>query len=103
MALVEKTTVLPDDIGTHLDATVEIETNDGVSHRRTAREAPSSMVFQDEARATEVFEERLVGAGHPAGKASQLAAEIFASARSGGPMPIRTVLDRMSHFHGDNT
>lgn len=103
MALVEKTTVLPDDIGTHLDATVEVEMDDGALHRRTAREAPSSMVFQDEARATEVFEERLVGAGHPAGKASQLAAEIFASARSGGPMPIRTVLDRISHFHGDNT
>jgi 2-methylcitrate dehydratase PrpD len=97
MALVENTTVLPDDIGTHLDATVEIETDDGTLHQRTAREAPTSMVFPDEARATEVFEERLVAAGHAAGKASRLAAEIFASARNGGSMPIRTVLDRISY------
>jgi 2-methylcitrate dehydratase PrpD len=101
--LVDKTTVLPDDIGTHLDATVEIETDDGALHRRTAREAPTTLVFQDEVRATEVFESRLAGAGHRAGEASRLAAEIFASARNGGSMPIRTVLDRIPHFHGDNT
>jgi 2-methylcitrate dehydratase PrpD len=101
MALVEKTTVEPDDIGTHLDATVEIEMEDGALHRRTAREAPGILVFQDEARATEVFESRLVGAGNPAGEGSSLAAEIFASARNGGSMPVRTLLDRLTRSHGE--
>lgn len=99
MALVEKTIVEPDDIGTHLDATVELEMQDGARHRRTAREAPAMLVFQDEARAGEVFEARLAGSGMPAGKGSSLAAEVFASARNGGSMPIRTLLDRLTISH----
>jgi 2-methylcitrate dehydratase PrpD len=96
MALVEKTTVEPDDVGTHLDATVEIEMGDGARHRRTAKDAPRTLIFQDEARATEVFESRLAGSGSPAGAASWLAAEVFASVRKDGSMPIRAVLDRLA-------
>ena len=96
MALVEKTTVEPDDVGTHLDATVEIEMGDGARHRRTAKDAPRTLIFQDEARATEVFESRLAGSGSPAGAASRLAAEVFASVRKDGSMPIRAVLDRLA-------
>jgi hypothetical protein len=97
MALVRKTTVEPDDIGTHLDATVEIEMGDGTRRGRTASEAPRTLVFPDEARATEVFENRLAGSGMPAGAASRLAAEVFASAKKGGSMPIRTLLDRLTN------
>ena len=96
MALVEKTTVEPDDVGTHLDATVEIEMGDGARHRRTAKDAPRTLIFQDEARATEVFESRLAGSGSPAGAASRLAAEVFASVKKDGSMPIRSVLDRLA-------
>jgi 2-methylcitrate dehydratase PrpD len=96
MALVEKTTVEPDDVGTHLDATVEIEMGDGARHRRTAKDAPRTLIFQDEARATEVFESRLAGSGSPAGAASWLAAEVFASVRKDGSMPIRAVLARLA-------
>lgn len=99
MALVEKTTVEPDDIGTHLDATVELEMQEGARLRRTAREAPGMLVFQDEARASEVFENRLAGSGMPAGKGSNLAAEVFASARNGGSMPMRMLLDRLTISH----
>ena len=102
MALVEKTTIEPDDIGTHLDATVEIEMVDGTRHRRTAREASKTLVFQDEARATKVFEARLAGSGIPAGQGSKLAAEVFASARNGGSMPLRALLDRLAGSHGEN-
>ena len=96
MALVEKTTVEPDDVGTHLDATVEIEMGDGARHRRAAKDAPRTLIFQDEARATEVFESRLAGSGSPAGAASRLAAEVFASVKKDGSMPIRSVLDRLA-------
>ncbi len=102
MSLVEKTTVLPDDVGMHLDATVEIEMDDGTRHRRTAREAPKSLVFQDEARATEVFEGRLAGSGTLPGEAGRLAAKVFASARNGGSMPVRMLLDRITSSHGEN-
>lgn len=98
MALVGKTTVEPDDVGTHLDAAVELEMQDGSRLRRTAREASGSLVFQDEVRAGEVFESRLAGSGMPAGHGSRLAAEVIASARSGGSMPIRTLLDRVTGF-----
>lgn len=101
MALVGKTTVEPDDIGTHLDATVELEMQDGARHRRTAREAPKVLVFQDETRATEVFVNRLTGSGMAAGEASSLAAEIFASARNAGSMPVRTLLDRLTGYRGE--
>jgi hypothetical protein len=100
--LVEKTTVLPDDVGTHLDATVEIEMDDGGRYRRTAREAPRTLVFQDEARATEVFEARMARSGFPSAAASRLAAEVFASARNGGTMPIRALLDRITSFQGES-
>jgi 2-methylcitrate dehydratase PrpD len=103
MALVRKTTVEPDNIGTHLDATVELELETGARHRRTARDAPAVLVFQDEARATEVFESRLASAGIPAGEATSLAAEIFASARSGGSMPVRRLLDRLTRSHREET
>ncbi|MCA1454214.1 MmgE/PrpD family protein [Bradyrhizobium sp. BRP22] len=102
LTLVEKTTVLPDDVGTHLDATVEIEMDDGGRYRRTAREAPRMLVFQDEARATEVFEARMARLGFPSGAASRLAADVLASARNGGTMPIRVLLDRMTSLQGEN-
>ncbi|MGY3604132.1 MULTISPECIES: MmgE/PrpD family protein [unclassified Bradyrhizobium] len=102
LALVEKTTVLPDDVGTHLDATVEVETDDGGRYRRIAREAPRTLIFQDEARATGVFEARMARLGFPSGAASRLAAEVFASARNGGAMPIRALLDRVTSFQGEN-
>ncbi len=96
MALVAKTTIEPDDIGTHLDATVEIEMQDGTRHRRSSREAPQVLVFQDERRAADVFESRLSRAGIPAAEARRLAADILASAGNGGSMPIRGLLDRLT-------
>ncbi|WP_407179790.1 MmgE/PrpD family protein [Bradyrhizobium sp. STM 3562] len=96
MALVAKTTIEPDDTGTHLDATVEIEMQDGARHRRSSCEAPQGLVFQDERRAADVFESRLSGAGLPAAEARSLAADVLASARNGGSMPIRGLLDRLT-------
>ncbi|WP_246668662.1 MmgE/PrpD family protein [Bradyrhizobium sp. UNPF46] len=96
MALVAKTTVEPDDIGTHLDASVEIELQDGTRHRRNSREAPQVLVFQDEARAADVFENRMSGAGMPAAEARSLAVDVLAAAGNGGSMPIRTLLDRLT-------
>ena len=99
MALVEKTTIIPDDEGSHLDATVELEMDDGTCHRRTARESPPTLIFQDEPRATEVLEERLSRAGLGAGSGRTLAAELFASAAEHGGLPIRAVIDRLTKIN----
>jgi 2-methylcitrate dehydratase PrpD len=94
--LIAKTTVVPDDIGNHLDARVELEMSDGTRLSRTARESPRNLVFPDEARATEVLEERLSRMGFAAGTGRSIAAEVFASAAGDGRLPIRTVIDRLT-------
>lgn len=102
LALVAKTTVEPDDIGTHLDATVEIEMQDGTRHRRSSREAPQVLVFQDETRAADVFASRLSGAGMPAAEGRSLASDTLASAGNGGQMPIRALLDRLIRSYNES-
>ena len=95
LALIEKITVVPDDEGGPMDGAIAVELADGRVHRRSAAESTETLIFQDEPRATEVFEQRLVGSGRPAGLGQALAADIFASVRSGGGMPVRTVIDRL--------
>ncbi|CAH1663426.1 MmgE/PrpD family protein [Chelatococcus asaccharovorans] len=95
LALIETITVVPDDEGGPMDATVAVELADGRVHQRSAADSTETLIFQDEPRATDVFEQRLVGAGRPAGLGQALAADIFASVRDGGGMPIRTVIDRL--------
>jgi 2-methylcitrate dehydratase PrpD len=102
VALIAKTTVVPDDVGNHLDASVELEMNDGTRHRRTARESPRTLIFQDEPRATDVFEERVSKAGFAAGWGRALATEVFASAAGEGRLPIRTVIDRLTGIDKGN-
>jgi hypothetical protein len=94
--LIAKTTVVPDDIGNHLDAQVELEMSDGTRLHRTARESPRNLVFQDQARATEVLEERLSQMGFATGTGRSIAAEVFASTAGDGRLPIRAVIDRLT-------
>lgn len=96
LALIDKITVVPDDEGGALDATVDIAFADGRNHRRTARESTETLIFQDEPRASEVFEQRLSKAGRPAGLGVALAAEIFAAVRAGRVLPIRSIIDRLN-------
>lgn len=96
LALIEKITILPDDEGGPMDGSIEIELADGRIHRRSASDSTETLIFQDAPRATEVFEQRLVGSGRPAGLGRALAADIFASVRNGGGMPIKTVIDRLN-------
>jgi 2-methylcitrate dehydratase PrpD len=96
LQLIAKTTVVPDDIGNHLDASVELEMTDGTRLVRTARESPRNLIFQDEARATEVLEDRLSQMGFAAGTGRSIAAEVFAAAAGDGRLPIRAVIDRVT-------
>jgi hypothetical protein len=100
--LIAKTTIVPDDIGNHLDASVELEMSDGTRLGRTARESPRNLVFQDEARATEVLEERLSQMGFATGTGRSIAAEVFASAAGDGRLPIRAAIDRLTTINKGN-
>jgi 2-methylcitrate dehydratase PrpD len=97
--LVAVTTIEPDDAGTHLDATVEVTLDDGSVLSQSARNSPRALVFQDRVRATEVIEERLASAGRPAGSGVSLAKTLFGALDSDEPVPVATLLDRLSSVH----
>jgi len=62
LALVDVTTIEPDDEGTHMDASVEVELADGSRRMRASKEAPATLFFHDRAMATRLFEQRLAAA-----------------------------------------
>jgi hypothetical protein len=95
MALIERITIVPNDGGGPEDAVVEVETEDGRAHRREARESERTLLYQDGARATEVFEERLVRSGLPVGLGKMLAGEVLGLARDGAELSVRTIIDRL--------
>jgi 2-methylcitrate dehydratase PrpD len=99
LQLVAVTTIEPDDEGTHLDATVEVTLDDGSVLSQSARNSPRTLIFQDRARATEVIEVRLAGAGHPAGAGAGLAETVFGALDRGDALPIAMLLDRLSPVH----
>jgi 2-methylcitrate dehydratase PrpD len=95
LKLVAVTNVEPDDQGTALDAEILIELTDGTRLRRTAKESPPTLIFQDRARATEVLEERLVRSGLPANAGKSIARTVFTSLDQGQEIDVRTVLDSL--------
>jgi hypothetical protein len=98
LALVNMTTIEPDDEGTHMDASVEVELADGSTRRRTARQAPANLFFHDQAMATRLFERRLVRCGFPAGHGETIATALFRAVRDGGGFGIRELLDRIGRI-----
>jgi hypothetical protein len=95
LKLVAVTNVEPDDEGTALDAEILIELTDGTRLRRTAKESPPTLIFQDRARATEVLEERLASSGLPANAGKSIACTVFTSLDQGQEIDVRTVLDSL--------
>jgi len=95
LRLVRLSTVEPDDIGTHMDASVEVELADGSRRKHLSREAPQTIFFHDRATAIGLFEQRLVGCGYPAGRGRDIATALLDAAAGLGAMDIRTLLDRL--------
>lgn len=96
LRLAQLVAIEPTDEETWQDATVEVELADGRRVARRAREAPRVWLYPDAARAADVLEQRLAGAGYAPGTGRALAADVSQAAASpGSPLPIRTVLDRL--------
>jgi hypothetical protein len=91
--LIEVTNVEPDDEGTALDAEVVVELSDGTRLRRTAKESPRTLIFQDRERATDVLEERLVRGGLRPGTGKSIASTVFTTLDQDSEIDIRAVLD----------
>ncbi|MBS7701358.1 MULTISPECIES: MmgE/PrpD family protein [unclassified Chelatococcus] len=92
-ALVAKTTIVPDDERGALDSTVTVTLKDGSIVTADAKEAPETLLFQNEARAVEVFRERFSRAGLQADAAGDLAARILGAAAGERPMPVADIFD----------
>jgi hypothetical protein len=95
LALVNVTTIEPDDEGTHMDASVEVELADGSRRMRAIKDAPANLFFHDQAMAVALFEQRLVRCGFPAGRGEALAASLFRAVGEGGSFGIRQLFDRI--------
>jgi hypothetical protein len=95
LALVNVTTIEPDDEGTHMDASVEVELIDGARRMRASRDAPATLFFHDRATAERLFERRLVRCGFPVGHGEAVATALFGAVRDGGALGIRELLDRI--------
>lgn len=93
--LVAKVTVVPHD-GPPLASEIEAELEDGRIVRRSADEAPRTLILPDPARTAAVLDERLAAAGHPAGLGRDIAAEVYASALSDRALKVRGLLDRIA-------
>jgi 2-methylcitrate dehydratase PrpD len=96
LRLVRMTTIEPDDDGTHMDASVELELADGSRRKSAAKDVPQTIFFHDRATASELFERRLALCGYPAGHGSAIAAVVFDAACRGNPLTVRAVLDRLA-------
>jgi hypothetical protein len=96
LRLVRMTTIEPDDVGTHMDASVEVELADGSTHKRASSEAPQAIFFHDRATAIDLFERRLAGLGFPAGRGRETATALLDAAAGRGTMNMRALLDRLA-------
>jgi hypothetical protein len=95
LAVVDVTTIEPDDEGTHMDASVEVELADGSRRMRASKEAPATLFFHDRAMATRLFGQRLVRCGFPHGHGEAIATSLFEAVQDGGSLDIRALLDRI--------
>jgi hypothetical protein len=95
LALVDMTTIEPDDEGTHMDASVAVELADGSKRMRATKEAPATLFFHDRATAIRLFEQRLMRCGFSAGHGEAIATSLFDAVRDGGAFGIRELLDRI--------
>jgi 2-methylcitrate dehydratase PrpD len=77
LALLPRIAVLPDDAGTHLDARVEVDLDDGHVLAREAREAPATWLYPTARTASDTFVERIGRAGGSPAVASALAGALF--------------------------
>jgi hypothetical protein len=96
MRLVALTAVEPDDDGTHMDASVEVELSDGTTRKRACNEAPANIFFHDRLIAIDLFEQRLAGLGFPAGRGRDLATAVLDTAAGRGTLNVRMLLDRLA-------
>jgi 2-methylcitrate dehydratase PrpD len=76
LALAQRVTILPDD-GEYLDASVEVEYEDGTIVRGTSRESPPTRIFQDRTTVSQVLHDRYVAIGRDSRTADLAAMQVF--------------------------
>ncbi|CAA2158550.1 hypothetical protein MBRA_03818 [Methylobacterium brachiatum] len=90
LRLVPLTIIEPHD-GAYNEAVVTVELDDGTRMERTAADAPATLIYQDRARALEVFRGRLASCGFDQRVAAGIEADTFGK----GSVSARQLLDRL--------
>lgn len=92
LALVALTEVVPHD-GEYYESTITVTLRDGSTITARSVEAPKTLIYQDAARATEVFEERLFAVGHPRGHGAEIARKLLGAARNAEDLDVSFLLN----------
>jgi 2-methylcitrate dehydratase PrpD len=93
--LVSRIAIEPHDGQWH-EASIEAVLVDGTILRRTCADGPRRLMFQDQATAIELFEQRSRSSGRPSGIGTEIAASIFAAVDGGASPKVRALLGRLS-------
>jgi len=92
LKLVQKSTVVPNDLGTKLDAEITVVMSDQSVRVRHAADAPSTWLYHDPATALAIFEKRMSACGFDSKDSREFASALFdPKARS---QSIGILLDR---------
>lgn len=95
LQLVSRIAIEPHDGQWH-EASIEAVLRDGTTLRRTCADGPRKLMFQDQATAIELFEQRARASGRPSGAGADIAASIFAAVDGTASLRVRSLLDRLS-------
>jgi len=86
LALVEKSTVVPNDLGTKLDAEITVVMSDQSVRVRHAADAPSTWLYHDPETAIAIFQKRMSSRGFSAKGSHDFAVELFEANARGQSM-----------------
>lgn len=100
LRLAERIIVEPDDEGGPADGLVEVTLDDGSVMRRTAAEAPRTLLYHDIPTATAIFAGRFGRSGRSPDAGTSIAQTLFAAARREGGVTMRAVLDEVIPRNG---
>ena len=95
LRLVRVSTIEPDDEGTHMDASVEVQLTDGSRRRCAAKDAAQTIFFHDRATATDLFERRLGLCGYAQGHGKAIASAVFEAAEGKTALATHALIDQI--------
>jgi len=95
LALVAKTTVIPDAIGGALDSHLTVTMEDGTRHEAHASDMPRELIYLNRARTGTVFDARMARLGAKTGAGRALVEQLFDRIEQAGSFGIAEILGQI--------